>query len=130
MNAMTTAAQSGIEVWEGEGGATSATPSTTAVALTGTAAQIAWAERIRHLVDADFSRVASAFRAVAEKQAAAKRAETTSILAILEAIRCQVMSREQAGYFIHDWQDIGDQVRQLIFKDPLYQEIRTKRSIQ
>jgi hypothetical protein len=34
------------------------------------------------------------------------------------------MRREEAGYFIHDWQEIGDQVRQMIFHDPRYQAIR------
>ena len=38
------------------------------------------------------------------------------------------MAREQAGYFIHDWQEISDQVRQMIFQDPRYQAIKSSRN--
>jgi hypothetical protein len=40
------------------------------------------------------------------------------------------MSRKDAGYFIHDWQDIYDQVRQMIFHDPRYQAIRSNKAAQ
>jgi hypothetical protein len=39
------------------------------------------------------------------------------------------MSRSQAGYFIRDWQEISDQVRQMIFQDPRYQAIKNHRAI-
>jgi hypothetical protein len=39
-------------------------------------------------------------------------ADTEAVIAILEDKRAQVMSSEQAGYFIHDWQEISDQLRQ------------------
>ena len=32
---------------------------------------------------------------------------------------------EEAGYFIRGWQEIGDQVRQLVFQDARYQAIKT-----
>ena len=125
MTMSTTSLQkTGIEAWEGEGGSVTAAPPPVRVVLTGTPAQVEWAERIRVLVDAEFDRVAAAFAAVAETQPAPKRAETEAIIAILEDKRAEVMSGESAGYFIHDWQEIGDQVRQLIFKDPLYKTIR------
>jgi hypothetical protein len=38
------------------------------------------------------------------------------------------MSKQEAGYFIRDWQEIGDQVRQLIFGDERYLAIKRKRS--
>ena len=38
------------------------------------------------------------------------------------------MRNETAGYFIHDWQDINDQVRQMIFSDLRYQAIRNNRN--
>ena len=38
------------------------------------------------------------------------------------------MSRTEAGYFIHDWQEIRDQVRQMIFHDPRYQAIKSNRA--
>jgi hypothetical protein len=37
------------------------------------------------------------------------------------------MRNEEAGYFIHGWQEIGDQVRQLIFRDSRYQAIKTSK---
>ena len=46
---------------------------------------------------------------------------------ILEEKRAEVMGREQASYFIHDWQEIGGQVRQLIFRDRRYQAIKANR---
>jgi len=40
--------------------------------------------------------------------------------------RAEVMSKAQAGYFIREWQEIDDQVRQLIARDPRYLEIKSK----
>jgi hypothetical protein len=82
------------------------------------------AERFRRQVNDDFDRVASAFRSVAAKQDDVRRTGTEAILAILEAERKGVMSRQEAGYFIRYWQEAGDQVRQMIFDDPRYQEIK------
>jgi hypothetical protein len=111
-----------INTWEDEGGAP---PSTT---LRGTAAQVEWAERIQRAVGAEFDRVAAAFRSVALKQDAAKRADTEAILAVLAEKRVEVMSIDSAGCFIRDWQDIGDQVRNLISSDPRFEEIRRNRT--
>ncbi len=117
-----------IGSWEDEGG--SSPDDASSVALRGTASQQEWAERIKRMVNAEFDRVAASFRSVAEKQHPAKRAETERIIAILEEKRAEVMSRNQAGYFIHDWQEISDQVRQLIFQDSRYQAIKSNRAIQ
>ena len=95
--------------------------------MTGTASQLEWARRIRRQVNAEFDRVAEVFRSVARKQSESKRAETEAVIAILEDKRAEVMSRQQAGYFIHDWQEIGDQVRQMIFRDARYQAIKSNR---
>ena len=104
-----------IETWQDEWDA---------VSMTGTANQLEWAERIRRQVNAEFDRVAEAFRLVARHQDSAKRVETEAIIGILEEKRAEVMSRRQAGYFIHDWQEISDQVRQMIFRDARYQSIK------
>ena len=96
--------------------------------MTGTPNQVEWAERIKLQVNADFDRIAAAFRSVADRQDEGKRADTEAILAILEDKRAEVMSREQAGYFMHDWQETGDKVRQLIYHDPRYQAIKSKRN--
>jgi hypothetical protein len=95
--------------------------------MTGTASQLEWARRIKRQVNDEFDRVAALLRSVARKQSEAKRAETEAIIGILEDKRAEVMSRQQAGYFIHDWQEIGDQVRQMIFRDARYQTIKNNR---
>jgi hypothetical protein len=116
-----------IEAWEGEGGAAADRPGARPISMSGTANQIEWAERIKRQVNEEFDRVALSFKSVAAKQGEAARADTEAIIAILEEKRAEVMSREQAGYFIHDWQEIGDQVRQMIFHDPRYQAIKSNR---
>ena len=98
-----------------------------ALPLTGTPAQVEWAERIRRQVNGDFDRVAAAFRLVADRQSGRKRADTEAILIILEDKRTEVMAREEAGYFIQEWQETGGRVRQLIFRDARYQAIRARR---
>jgi inactivated superfamily I helicase len=92
--------------------------------LTGTVNQIEWAERIRIQVDAEFDRVARALESAASKQSEPDRTNTHLIIAILEEKRLEVMSNPKAGYFIHDWQELGDQVRQMILKDDRYKAIK------
>ena len=70
----------------------------------------------------EFDRVAKSFRSVADTQSTGRRVRTEAILAILEEMRESVMSRKEAGYFIRDWLDISDQVRQMIGNDPRYQQ--------
>jgi hypothetical protein len=112
-----------LGAWEDDGGAYAP-----ARKLNGSTAQVEWAERIRTRVGAEFDRVAAAFHAVAKKQDPAMRASTNAVIAILEETRGAVMRNESAGYFIHDWQDIHDQVRKMIFSDPRYQAIRNGRN--
>jgi hypothetical protein len=95
--------------------------------LRGTPSQVEWAERIRVQVSAEFDRVAASFRSVAVNQGAGKRAGTEAVLAILDDKRREVLAREEAGYFIHDWQDISDQVRRMIFNDVRYKAIRKEK---
>jgi hypothetical protein len=123
---MRRAVDNSIAEWEGEGGAVPALPLDPPVPLHGTEAQVEWADRIRLQVHAEFDRVASAFSVVAERQDAAKRAATQAIIAILEEKRAEVMVRNQAGYFIHDWQEISDQVRRMIHDDPRYLAIKNQ----
>ena len=112
-----------LAVWEDDGGAYA--PART---LHGTVSQVEWADRIKLRVGAEFDRVAAAFHTVAQTQNPAMRAFTKDVLLILEDKRAEVMRNEAAGYFIHDWQDINDQVRQMIFSDPRYQVIKSGRS--
>ena len=118
-----------IDTWEDEGGATCKTLLPSAASLLGSVSQIEWAERIKRYVNAEFDRVAASFRSIAGKQANGKRAGTEVIIAILEDKRTKVMSRQEAGYFIHEWQEINDQVRQMIFHDARYQAIKSNRPV-
>lgn len=120
-------AENGIEAWEGEGRAAPSPLGARAISMSGTANQVEWAEGIKRQVNDEFDRVARSFRSVAGKQSDAARADTEAIIAILEEKRAAVMRREEAGYFIHDWQEISDQVRQMIFQDARYQAIRSNR---
>jgi hypothetical protein len=96
--------------------------------LTGTPSQIEWAEQIKPQVNAEFDRVAKAFAAVAANQGAPARTDTHAVIAILEEKRAEVMARDQAGYFIRDWQELGDQVRRMISQDPRYQAIKARQA--
>jgi hypothetical protein len=64
---------------------------------------------------------------VAQHQHTQARADTTAVIAILNEKRAEVMANDFAGYFIRDWQELTDQVRQMIHRDPRYQAIRTGR---
>ena len=37
------------------------------------------------------------------------------------------MEHQEAGYFIHDWQELRDQVRQMIKKDDRYKAIKSRK---
>ena len=112
-----------VSVWETEGGALNKGPN---LSLTGTVNQIEWAERIRTEVNVEFDRVASALEAAARRQGEPDRSNTRAMMAILEDKRAEVMANQKAGYFIHDWQELRDQVRQLIKGDPRYKAIKAR----
>ena len=114
-----------MEIWEDDGGADREAPSR----LTGSPAQVEWAERIRLQVLAEFVRVAAAWEAVARNHRGDQRAETEEILKILRAKQIQTMSRRESGYFIHDWQEISSQVRKLILEDRDYQALLVRRRL-
>jgi hypothetical protein len=96
--------------------------------LAGSEAQVEWAQRIRRQVGAEFDRVEAAFRSVAQKQADNQRADTEAVIAILEEKRVAVLNQGQAGYFVREWQEIKDQVRQLILQDSRYQALKAEQS--
>jgi len=126
----------GLGAWEGEGGAAidprplsgRIGPVTMKNAMTGTVNQVEWAERIRERVSKEFDRVAGAMNLAASKQVGQNRTDTQTVLAILEDKRAGVMATERAGYFIHDWQELRDQVRQMIVQDPRYLAIKTNQA--
>jgi hypothetical protein len=95
--------------------------------MNGSASGVEWAERLKLGAGGEFDRVARSFRSIAQQQSGVRRADTEAILAILEDKRGEVMNRMDAGYFIRDWQEISDQVRRMIGKDPRYLAIRAAR---
>ena len=110
-----------LRVWEEDGGSLDALPKNS---LTGTANQIEWAERIGTQVDAEFDRVSRVQETAALKQSAPERSNTRAIMAILEQKRAEVMANGKAGYFIHDWQELRDQVRKMILNDARYKTMK------
>ena len=110
-----------IATWEDEGGSQARRAETP---MTGTVNQIAWAEQIKTQVNLEFDRVRGALESAASKQSIQDRTDTQAIIAILEDKRAEVMANEQAGYFIHYWQELRDQVRQMIVGDLRYKAIK------
>jgi hypothetical protein len=90
----------------------------------GTAVQIEWAERIAPCVSAEFDRVAEALETVARRQPLRDRLDTRAMIAILEEKRVEVLGRNEAGYFIKNWQEMTDQVQRLVQDDPRFAAIR------
>lgn len=95
--------------------------------MTGTPSQIEWAEQIKRNVNAEFDRVAKAFEGAADMHSQQERMDTDAIIGILQQKRIEVMAKNEAGYFIRDWQELRDQVRQMISRDPSYQVIKARR---
>ena len=96
--------------------------------MTGTASQIEWAEQIKPRVSAEFDRVSKALTAAASNQGELVRTDTEAVIAILEEKRAEVMAKDQAGYFIREWQELRDQVRRMIAQDPRYQAIQANKT--
>jgi len=92
--------------------------------LNGTEHEIEWALSIRAQVNAEFERVARVLERTATQRSGQKRLDTYGMIAILEEKRAEVMSNQDAGYFIQDWQELHDQVRKMMIKDARYQAIK------
>jgi hypothetical protein len=103
-----------LEIWEYEGGSPRQSP---AHVLTGTVNQIPWARQIRDQINAEFDRVRRVLESATRNRAADDRQVTEAIIIILEDKRAEVMARSEAGYFIHNWQELRTQVRDLILQD-------------
>jgi len=98
--------------------------------MTGTQSQIEWAEQIKPRVDAEFDRVARALTEAAGDKSEQVRADTQVAIDIIEEKRAEVMANDHAGYFIRDWQELTDQVRQMIGEDARFQAIRARKAAQ
>ena len=129
------------KVWESEGGAGSS-PRCNSISkstfnpglpfvrhkMSGTPSQLEWAEQIRPRVNTEFDRVAKALTAATSHRGEQDRADTQAVIAILEEKRAEVMAKEQAGYFIREWQELRDQVRKMIGQDSRYQAIKARKA--
>jgi hypothetical protein len=93
----------------------------------GTVNQIAWALQIRSQVDAEFDRVRKVLERAMKNRPATDIADIESIIRILEEKRAAVMGNDRAGYFIRYWQDLRNQVSQMIVEDPRYKSIKSAR---
>lgn len=126
-----------LEAWENEGGAPINAKSVSVRiglvgvknTIAGTVNQVAWAAQIKEQVNKEFDRVANALNSAASKHVGQDQTDTHAVIAILEDKRSEVMANEEAGFFIHDWQELHDQVRQIIVQDPRYQAIKTKQEM-
>ena len=110
-----------IAVWESEGGSA---PRMTDHRMIGTLNQIAWAVQIKSRVDAEFDRVRRVLEYAMTKQSLEDATDIEAIIRILEDKRAEVMENEQAGYFIHEWQEMRDHVSRMIVGDPRYNAIK------
>jgi hypothetical protein len=117
-----------LEAWEEEGGARQSIPAATSSTMIGTVNQVDWAKQIKAQVNAEFDRVAKALELAASQRAEQDRADIRIMIAILEEKRAEVMANDQAGYFIHDWQELRDQVRGMIREDPRYKAIKARQA--
>src|SRR5437016_245402 len=97
--------------------------------MTGTANQVEWANQIKKQVNTEFDRVNTLLEAAAVRQSGQDRLDTHGMLVVLQEKRAEVMAHEEAGYFIHDWQEMRDQVRQMIMKDDRYKAIKARKDI-
>jgi hypothetical protein len=85
-----------------------------------------WAEQVKRQVNAGFDRVANALKASGDNQSKQDRLDIDAVIYILERKRLEVLARDEAGYFIRNWQELSDLVRRLIGCDPAYQAIRAR----
>jgi hypothetical protein len=95
--------------------------------MIGTLSQIAWAVQIKSQVETEFDRVRKVLEYAMTKQSPQDVIDIESIIRILEDKRTEVMENQQAGYFIHEWQELG-KVSRMIVEDPRYQAIKASQT--
>lgn len=85
--------------------------------LRGATDQVAWANQIRSQVAIEFDQLRVAIEAGSNKYRALDRSETSTLLAILEEHRANVLAADQAEFFITRWQSAHDGVQHLVLGD-------------
>jgi hypothetical protein len=91
--------------------------------------QVKQAERIKQRINAEFDRIAQALATSAAKQTDQDRIDTEAVIVILEEKRSEIMSKGQADYFINNWRQLNDRVRELIAEDTRYRDINTRKAM-
>jgi hypothetical protein len=101
--------------------------SSQAAPMTGTPNQVELAKEIKPKVKEEFDRVAKALGEVAAKQSEEAQAYTRELIALLQEKQAEVMAKEEAAYFIREWQEMDAKVRGLLAADERYQTIQAER---
>jgi hypothetical protein len=99
------------------------------VMMIGTEDQVKRAEQIKVRINAEFDRIARALESAAGKQNGRDRVDTEAVIVILEDKRTDVMAKGQASYFLNNWRELNDRVRQLITQDSRYLAINTRKAM-
>jgi hypothetical protein len=97
--------------------------------MNGSEDQVKKAERIKERINGEFDRLARALESSAAKQSGQDRLDTEAVIVILEEKRADVMAKGQADYFINNWRELSQQVRNLIVQDSRYRDIDTRKAI-
>ena len=97
--------------------------------MNGNAEQVNKAKRIKERINSEFDRLARALESSAGKHTGPEQKDIEAVLVILEEKRAEVMAKGQADYFINNWREVNDQVRELIVQDTRYREINTRKAL-
>jgi hypothetical protein len=90
--------------------------------------QVKQAEQVKARINTEFDRIARALVSAAAKQAGQDRTDTETVLVILEDKRIEVMEKDQASYFLNNWRELSEEVREKIVQDSRYQDLNTQRA--
>jgi hypothetical protein len=90
--------------------------------------QLKRAEQIKARINTEFDRIAKALTSSAAKQTGQDQADTEAVIVILEDKRTEIMEKDQASYFINNWRELNDEVREKIVQDQRYRDIDTQRA--
>ena len=97
--------------------------------MNGNEDQVQQAERIKTRINTEFDRIAQALALSATKQSGEDRTDVEAVIVILEEKRAEVLGKTQADYFINNWRQLNDRVRQMISQDSRYLAINTRKAL-
>jgi len=97
--------------------------------MNGNVDQVKKAEQIKERINAEFDRLARALESSAAKQTGQDRSDVEAVIVILEEKRDEVMAKGQADYFLNNWRELNNRVRELIVQDSRYLAINTRKAM-